>query len=194
MSMEKRAIAFINKLEENREFFNKKIIGIGSARYAFNFGDNLVLKISNRYFERERYKEDFENPYNELLYGINQTKKEIQVWDCTDVYTRLVLAKIYFHGEINGVPFVVMEKLCTSEVECRDYYISNDDAHCMAKELKAKLPKGYMRMLDRLSDMFNLCSGDFFENSGNYGITREGRMVLCDYGFCGSADYQYDFY
>ena len=176
-----RVERFIRLLQEDIKLRQRCNIGRGSSRSVYEFGD-MVIKLPCGFFQ-----DDVDDM------GILQSKKEIDVWCGCGPMQRKLLASMYAYGEIDNVPYIVMEKITVAEdVDCSPQ-IANYEIADYAQKHGFRIVKNYWRILNHLIGRFNLKEADLFENAGNFGITKDKKIVLCDYGFCGWSQNSYGY-
>ncbi len=186
--MNKRIEAFIGLLVKCGETRKSYELGEGSSRDAFALGD-LVIKVPKNLFGDDPCRDTDEGvavegkQINRL--GILQTEKEIAVWSTSSLLEKKILAKVYCSGYFEGVPYIVMERITVAE-NISIYDLEDDeDLEEMAKLQGWKLFPQHRRAIDSLVSKHKLAKHDLFCNSGNFGITKDREVVLCDFGFTG---------
>lgn len=172
-----RIECFIKMIDKNKDLRAKHTIGMGSSRRAFALGD-LVIKI----------------PTNES--GIWQTITEINVWENSTPSERAILLEPIYYGKVEledaTVPYIVMERVRVAE-DYRDLCraIWHDGVFEAQKQLRFKIHRHANRAIDALCERWGLKEADFFNNEGNYGLTKNNELKFCDYGFCGFDEEDY---
>lgn len=165
-----RIETFVNLLAKNERLREKHYLGCGSSREAYSWGE-MVIKLPLGYFNNR--------PSD---WGILQSEKEIDVWENATHLEKKILAEMLCHGKINGCPYIVMEKVFIAEDIETDEYIGNVEE---LAENGYKIPRFFDRIIDSLAAKYNLAVPDLVNNSGNFGLNKDKRIVIADYGFCG---------
>lgn len=154
---------------------SKQFLGAGCGREAYSLDDDHVVKIP-RYIvtdvNRSCYRESKESAY---AYGVEQMTTEIAVWEDATEDERELLNPVVAHGEYDGTPFIVAKKVQIAE----GIY---DDIRDFSKTVEVALAENFETRLGRLCDRHGIDFYDCYSNTGNFGLTKDGRIVITDYG------------
>lgn len=157
--------------------FKGNYLGEGSSRICFALDRMYCVKIS----KPDRFDKEF---FHEFGYyypdsrGIDQSKKELEVWrDCPNEL-RYLLNPIIEWGYYKDYIYIIQERvemlnegldLYDFEDICAEFEINEDDLY---------------DDIEKLCEKFGLCIADFTDNTSNIGLIGDG-IIYVDYGYTG---------
>ncbi len=167
---------FIQSLIDDRTFKSDNFMGEGSSREVYKLTDDLVIKLP-KYFSREK-----ENRPISFWHGMCQSNIEIDVWENASDLARTVLNPIVIYGKYEDLVWEVQPIVDICDDICCAYTVME-----FAEEQKVDFmsEEEYNDIVCELVLEFGLQDGDLYDNSGNFGINSDGKIVVIDYGFLG---------
>lgn len=156
-------------------------LGEGCERIAYQLNEDYVVKIEKKaMFNEENYKEN-EKDTKISLYYLNlrdasyegQFDREFELVDLLTEEESKVINPIVDVGEFNDGLYCISPKVTTG-MELKCYSV---------EELCEKYDKTFdYEALNEFGEKHGLDIYDMTDNSGNFGINKDGDIVIIDYG------------
>ena len=180
--MYKKNVRYIIDMFDNscylNDFLNSLYINEGSSRIVFHLNQNskFVVKIS-----KNTIQDYLELNFNErkINNGIQQSLKEIEIWNNCNSFLKEKLNPIIDYGIYNGYIYIVQEYVNTIEDIFGDYTLEE------ACEESENNIQDYKIIIEDLSKIYSLSSNDIYYAPSNIGLNKNNEIVIIDYGFIG---------
>lgn len=171
----KLAYEVLKKCKEDSRYEGRLVLGTGCERIAYKLNDDYVLKIAKHAFIEATEDEDDRYGLDDDRYDYCeewQTEREIEIWEKMSTEEQSLFNPIVASGKFEGYPFIV-----SPYVEIEGYGRDSAMVYCKQNELRFDF-----ELLTRVAKKFTLDFYDMTENSSNFGLTKDGKLVVTDFG------------
>lgn len=169
----KLAYRVLEKCKSDRKYEENRTLGMGCERVAYALSTELVVKIAKHAFIGSPLEDDVDEWDERYDYSEEwQTEKELEIWDKLSDKEKTLFNPILANGEFSGFPFII-----SPLVEINEERFSNAIDYAEREKIDFDF-----ELLEKISKEYELDYTDMVENTSNFGLTREGKMVITDFG------------
>lgn len=167
----KLAVLTLNECKYDERKANNRTLGTGCERIAYALNPGYIVKIAKHAFiNMELDEDDWDDRYD---YSEEwQTEKEIEIWKQMSPEEQSLFSPIVAHGKFDSFPFIV-----SPMIDIIGGIGNSAMDYCKKNEIEFDFD-----LLRSVAEKFDLDFYDMTENSNNFGITREGKLVITDFG------------
>ena len=164
----------------SEEEVSRYFIGAGSSREAYIFEEQYIIKIP-RFVVRFPNMSAFTKERVHIIAkkGIKQTETEISIFNSCPPRFKYLLNPIIAHGKFLGMPFVIMPKVKIASNNS-PFEIANINQFLEWYDLC--VPRSFRHDLVDFAKVYKLYHPDLCENTDNFGVDNENRLLITDYG------------